>query len=90
MQTNNILKKIIIGTWSWSAYRSVSKKTIENVFDENIDNIFGTHGASFEEGEPALHEHHEGAHHDEKKLECRFIYYPEKLIFMVNKTQAVL
>jgi len=33
MQTNKILKKIIIGTWSWSAYKPVSKKIIENVFD---------------------------------------------------------
>lgn len=40
MPTNNILKKIIIGTWSWSAYKSVSKKSIENVFDHCLDNGF--------------------------------------------------
>jgi len=40
MPINNILKKIIIGTWSWSAYKSVSKNTIENVFNHCLDNGF--------------------------------------------------
>jgi hypothetical protein len=37
---NNIRKKIIIGTWSWSAYRPVSRKTIEQVFNHCLDNEF--------------------------------------------------
>jgi aryl-alcohol dehydrogenase-like predicted oxidoreductase len=37
---NNIKKKIIIGTWSWSAYRPVSIKQIEEVFNRCIDNEF--------------------------------------------------
>ena len=37
---NNIRKKIIIGTWSWSAYRHVSRKIVEEVFNHCLDNEF--------------------------------------------------
>lgn len=40
MKNNKLLKKIIVGTWSWSAYKSVSKKSIENVFDRCLHNGF--------------------------------------------------
>jgi aryl-alcohol dehydrogenase-like predicted oxidoreductase len=41
MLPNNIRKKIIIGTWSWSGqYKSVSNKTIEDVFNVCLDNKF--------------------------------------------------
>ncbi len=40
MPTHNIFKKIIIGTWSWSSYKPVSKKSIENVTDHCLSNGF--------------------------------------------------
>lgn len=40
MLMNSISKKIIIGTWSWSAYKSVSNKRIEDVFNHCLDNGF--------------------------------------------------